>query len=85
MDTRWVSNLPKDKQEDFKALLRNSTMIFRRLKEILDDEEDTLIRQESSINDFDDSNWYCKQAFRNGDRSRIRKLRDLINFKEKGT
>lgn len=80
MDTRWFSDLPLEKQEDFKKLLTNSQTVLGRLLQIIEDDERGLERQETTIKDFDDTNWSHKQAFRNGDRSRIRKMKDLLSF-----
>jgi hypothetical protein len=80
VDIRWTSDLPPETKEDFQKLLRNSQVQFGKLLQILDDEEQTLNRQESTIKDFEDPNWSHKQAFRNGDRSRIRKMKELLSF-----
>lgn len=80
MDTRWFHHLPSEKQEEFKKLLTNSQTVFTRLLEILEDEERSMLREETTLKDFDNPNWALKQAFRNGDRSRLRRLKDLLNF-----
>jgi hypothetical protein len=50
------------------------------LWEILDEWEEDLTRQETKLSDFDTPNWEVRHAYRLGDRSRIRKLRDLLGF-----
>lgn len=76
----WLRNVPEDKHESYEQAIRASTIIVRRLKEILRDWEDDLDRADVKINDYDTPSWSFKQAHRNGDRSRIRKLRDLLTF-----
>jgi hypothetical protein len=80
MDIRWFADLPPERQEDFKKLVLNSQVVLGKLSQILDDEERNLDRQEASVEDFNSSAWPYKQAFRNGERSRIRKMRDLLSF-----
>jgi hypothetical protein len=75
----WVKNLPEDKAKDFEIVLRNSTMILGRLKAILQEELQNTYNDET-MKDFEDPNWSHKQAFRNGDRSRIRKTLNLLEF-----
>jgi hypothetical protein len=76
----WTKNLPSTKKKEFEATLRNSTFVLSRLRDILDEEMEVLDRQETTISDFDHPNWSHKQAYRNGERARIRKMRDLLSF-----
>lgn len=80
MDLRWTRGLPDDQSQSFQNLLRNSSTLLSRLKELLEEELSQITKSESSIQDFEDGNWAVKQAFRNGDRSRIRKVIDLITI-----
>lgn len=77
----WTKNIQDDdKRKDFELVLRNSTMILGRLKAILQEELQALEQKEETYKDFDDSNWSHKQAFRNGDRHRINKTLNLLEF-----
>lgn len=80
MDIRWFNHLPPEKQEEFKKLVINSQLVFTRLLQIVEDDERAMLREETTLKDFDSPNWAYKQAFRNGDRSRLRKMKDLLNF-----
>lgn len=75
----WVKNLPEDKKDDFELVLRNSTLILGRLRDILKEELQSTYEIET-LKDFEDPNWSHKQAFRNGDRARIRKVLSLLEF-----
>lgn len=75
----WVKNLPEDKKDDFELVLRNSTLILGRLRDILKEELQSTYETET-LKDFEDPNWSHKQAFRNGDRARIRKVLSLLEF-----
>jgi hypothetical protein len=81
LSTQWTRNIkdPK-KREDFERTLRASNTLVIRLLEILDEEERALNTGECSLKDFEDPSWAYKQAFKNGDRQRIKKLRDLLSF-----
>jgi hypothetical protein len=76
----WFKNVPQDKRKDYETIIRNSTIMARRLLELCDEWEEDLNRSESKITDYDSPSWGAKQAHRNGDRSRIRKLRELFSF-----
>jgi hypothetical protein len=76
----WTKRVPEDRKPAFVETIRNSTTALGRLWEILDEWEDDLTRQETKVSDFDTPNWELRCAYRLGDRSRIRKLRDLLSF-----
>ena len=81
----WTQHIKDEKKkEDFRQLLKNSTQVLGRLRMILDEEEKGLDTQETTSKDFDNPNWQFKQAFRNGDRARLRQIRNLIDLTEKG-
>lgn len=80
----WTKHLRDDKErKDFITVLENSSLVLNRLKDILMEEIEVLDRQEGTIDDFKDPAWTHKQAFRNGDRARLRKLLDLITIKKR--
>lgn len=80
LSLEWFKGYPDDKKETLEQLLRNSSTVLGRLTEILDQWEAELLRQECNVADYDAPNWTYRQAHRNGDRARIRKLRDLLSF-----
>jgi hypothetical protein len=80
LSTEWIKTVPQDKREGFEEAVRNSVTALGRLYDLLDEWEEELNRQETKLADFESPNWAVKQAYRNGDRSRIRKLRDLLSF-----
>lgn len=84
LSVEWFKNIPEDKREGFELAIRNSTLALGRLYDILIEWEEELNRAEAKVDDYDTPSWPHKQAHRNGDRSRIRKLRDLLSFLNKG-
>jgi hypothetical protein len=76
----WFTGLDPKNREGFEQALRNAPIVIRQLLALLDRWESDLDTQESKISDYDTPSWAMKQAHRNGDRSRIRKLRDLLGF-----
>lgn len=81
MDTRWGRHIQdKAKREEFEKYLLNTQTAFRRLKDLLEEFEKEVDNTEFSITDFDSPAWAAKQAFRNGQRSSIRKVKELLNF-----
>lgn len=82
LPTVWTKHLKADSQqrEQLETLLRNNSLLFSRLLTLLEEEEKSISLTETSIDDFSDPSWSHKQAFRNGQRSTIKKLKDLIAF-----
>lgn len=80
LSVEWFKGVPEDRRKDFETALRNSTLALGRLYDLLGEWEEELDRAEIKITDYDTPNWSEKAAHRNGDRSRIRKLRDLLSF-----
>lgn len=81
MPLPWVKHLrDPHKREQLELTLRNSQVALNRLREVLQEMEDSLQQSESSLNDFDDPNWSHKQAFRNGAKSSLKQVKDLLDF-----
>jgi hypothetical protein len=76
----WFKGLTPEAKESFEKTLRNNTLLLDRLNDIVDDWEKEISRQETSSDDFSEPNWALRQAARNGDRRRLRRLKDLISF-----
>jgi hypothetical protein len=77
----WTKGIhdPK-KKEAFEATIRNSHVVLERLYDILVEREGELTSSECTVSDYDTPNWDVRQAHRNGERSQIRKLKDLLSF-----
>lgn len=77
----WTKHLRDDEaRAQFENSARASSTVLSRLYDLLVEWESELTSQESRFDDFSDPNWAYKQAFRNGDRSRIRRLKALLGF-----
>lgn len=80
---QWVKHLKTEKErQDFWAILSNSTTVLSRLQTLLNEELDNLTNSECTVKDFEDPSWSHKQAFRNGERARIKRLLDLITLRK---
>lgn len=80
LSVEWFKNIPPEKRGSFEEVLRNSGTALNRLREIALEWERELETQEIKPEEFDNPAWAYKQARRIGDRSRIRKLLDLLSF-----
>lgn len=80
LSTEWFSGITAENKQRFEDTLRNSGTMVRQLLVLIDKWEEELDAAESKITDYDNPSWSAKQAHRNGDRSRLRKLRDLLSF-----
>lgn len=79
MKTTWFTNLPKDKQEDFKKLLASSRDVLERLTEILEAKKTEVVLS----TDYDNPSWAYKQADRNGYDRALTEVINLLTLKEK--
>ena len=80
LSLEWFKGIPPEKKQSFEETIRNSTTVLQQLSNLLDVWEAELDRSESQIADYVSPSWANKQAHRNGDRARLRKLRDLLSF-----
>lgn len=77
----WVRHLKGVEQKDkFEASIRASVTALSRLYDLLEEQERDIINQESSLDDFSNTDWPYKQSFRNGQKSQIRELKKLLAF-----
>lgn len=67
-------------EEQFEKTLRSAHVPLAKLRSILEDLERSLNNREASEQDFSDPNWSHKQAFRNGQKATIKKVKDLLSF-----
>lgn len=80
LSVEWFKGVDPSKRDTFEQAIRNSTVAMSRLYELVDEWEKEIDSAEAKIDDYDNPSWSHKQAHRNGDRSRLRKLRDLLSF-----
>ena len=77
----WTEHLDTaEKRENFEKTLRNNTLIFARMQDILNKWEASILREETTKDQYATACWPQLQAHRNGNRETIKKLRDLISF-----
>lgn len=77
----WTKNLADPvKKGEFENSVKGSKTTLVRLMEIIDEYDNSLTRIELSPNAFDDANWAYKQAFQNGYRNALAKVKALINL-----
>ena len=80
LSTAWTQKLAGEKKADFEVIVRNSTLLLTRLKEILEEKENALLSLSSSVSDFEDPNWSHKQAYRNGTLTMLKEMKELLPF-----
>lgn len=80
LSLEWTKGCDPQKKEQLEISIRNSTTALGRLYEIIAEREAELTRAECQVSDYDTPNWAVRQAHRNGERSQLRKLRDLLSF-----
>jgi len=77
----WTKGITDpEKKDKFEATIRASTTLSYRLLEILEEEERELDKLTMASSDFDSPSWAYKQAYRLGEKARLKKLRDLFSF-----
>lgn len=77
----WTRHLkdPK-KKKDFEQYLRNDTLVLGRLQEILKERYKDLEYSEERDSDYDSPSWAYKQAHRNGYKTALNFVNDLLKF-----
>lgn len=80
INTKWIRKVEPDKQENLEKLIRNSTIVLSRLKQIV---EDDLVEMEKvPVSDYEHPSWSHKQAHENGKKEYARQMLTLLSFLE---
>lgn len=78
---RWTKHLEsEDAVLDFEDTLQRSTTALRRLKELLEEELKEVLDADCTTKDFDNPNWTYLQAARVGEKTRLKKTLQLLEF-----
>lgn len=78
MQHQWFSNLPKDKQDEFKKLVLGSQKVLDRAREIC---YNKIMELESPpTGDYDSPSWAYKQADRNGYIRALKEIEKLLTI-----
>lgn len=81
LDSRWTQNKPNpEARKDFEIIVRNSTLLLTRLKEIIEERERELNSKAFTEKDFEDPNWSHKHSYRIGRLGELKAFKDLIPF-----
>ena len=77
----WLKNTPDEKQrQTLEASIRNSRTALSRLYDLIEEKVEVINNQEISIADFKDASWTYKAAFRQGQKSSLKEIKDLLEF-----
>lgn len=79
LSTAWTKHLKDQRKADLEGAIRNSSAALTRLRDLLREEDAALSNLQISQPD-NDASWAFKQAHISGERSRIRKVLDLLSF-----
>lgn len=81
LDSRWTRHKHSpEERKDFETIVRNSTLLLTRLKEIFEEREREVNEKAFTEKDFEDPNWSHKHAARLGRLGELKALKDLIPF-----
>jgi len=76
----WTKHLKSPKeQEEFSKYIRGSKALFERLKQIVEEEKQTI---EITSLDFDNPNWAIREAFNKGQHQSLNKILKIINIED---
>lgn len=79
--TKWTKHLRTDaEKEQLEKTIRASRTALDRIKQIIEEEVESLNNQEASLTDYTDASWSHKQAHRNGQRAMAKSMIDLLSF-----
>lgn len=76
----WSKHLRGTDKENFEASIKNSIVALSRLNDLVKEQETLLYREETKKEDFTDPNWAYKQAYRNGQKTSFRYIKELLSF-----
>lgn len=76
----WVRHLKPQDIKNFEASVRNSTVALGRLKDLLQEKKKQLDDSECSEAQYEFPSWRELQAHRNGRRSELKFILDLLTF-----
>lgn len=79
LSVQWTKNLRDSEKEEFQSTVRGSITALRRLKELLTEYEGAILANEFNEQDFT-GDWPYKAAFRNGQRSAYKKIKELLDW-----
>lgn len=79
MHTVWFSHLPTEEQEEFKNLVKNSTRVLNRAKEIIDIEDTAIERFENTVDSYKNPSWAYMQAHINGRKAALQDIKKLFD------
>lgn len=81
MYTRWTQHLTteEDKQK-FRNSVLSARVVLERLRDIVNEDEDSLSHSELGQKQYDISNWSELQAHKNGNRQYMHEMRLLIDL-----
>lgn len=77
MLSAWSRHLVKDPtaKQKFEEMVKGSKLLTDRLQNILDELEQTIERAELSTDSFENPSWAFKQAYLNGSRAMLHKIK----------
>lgn len=80
--TEWVNhfNSEGENKDKFVQAIKASKTMQERLLQILEDKLREIDNRECTEEDFKDPNWSEKQAFRNGRKTELKRLIQLLTF-----
>ena len=76
----WISNLKGKDKENFETVVRHSTQLLTRLREIISERLDHISKEEVREASYDNPSWAYKQAYFNGKRAALLDLKQLTDF-----
>jgi hypothetical protein len=76
----WTKHLKdEDRRKDFESLLRNTVTVLSRLREIINEKEASLLKEEAARETYSAGYPYL-QAHLNGRKAELKELRELLSF-----
>lgn len=77
----WTKHIKDDEaKRSFEQSIRGSTVALSRLRDLIRERLKIITSMETRISDYDTPSWSAKQAHRNGQRSALAELEQLLSF-----
>lgn len=79
----WTKHLrDPEAKHNFEQLVRNTVQVLSRMKDMIDEETESLNQAEFNSKDYETPSWSHKQADRIGQRKSLNRVRQWLSFLE---
>lgn len=80
INTAWYEGLDEKEKKETESLIKASSLLLRRLDQVLDNQQKNLDRVENNLDVYSSPSWAYKQAHLNGTRQAYQTMKALLRI-----